>query len=166
MTKKVLNAIDNMNMRFSYMNNKVDRLSNILYHKFGCVHFSEILHQDMAHAYKNILLDEIVELKTLFGFDSNYPTVIGAINTYETLYDLFLDLYEETEKTKEQILELIDICREDGSIDFSYFVVEIFKNFMKYVQSTRILMIKSKDYNILSFDVEAPIWYIRVGESS
>lgn len=164
MDKELAKAIDNIQARMFYMNKRSDRVASLLKNKFLCVVFADIFHNDFAHFWALRAADKLVELKDLSGVSSEYPSVEGSIEDYESIEEMFRALYDATEETKEAVFEVVDLAEKVRDIYIKCALENYLIGLQKVVHSAEVMSLKAAQYgrDVTNFDIQAQVWYIPI----
>jgi len=164
MNQLLSKALDELQARMFYMNKKSDRIANLLKHKFGCIAFSELFHNDYAHFWALKAADRIVEIKDLDGEQSEYPAVEESREDFETLQDMFSFLFSAVVETKESVQEAIEIAEQEKEVCTKVALEDFISKLQKVCYSTEFLFKKSTIYGneLYNFDAQASVWYVKI----
>lgn len=161
---KLSTALDNLQAQMFELNKLGDKVSNLLLHRFSCIKFYNIFHEDFAHFWAFKAADKVVEIKNLAGTSSNYPTVKGVSEEFDTLESMFSYVYDAVSSLQDNIHEVIDIAEAKKEKFVQISLEDLILKIQHVEFSIKYLYEKSIQYgsDVKSFDEHAPNWYIRI----
>lgn len=154
------NAMDEMSMRFFWMNKKLDRMKAVLSVKFTMPLFSDLVHLELAHKYP-LLADNINDIEDEFNIDYFYLGVEGATEEYSSVVDMMKQLLDWTIETNDQLNELINLSKLEHCYNVFWKLGEVSLEYSKYVANAILLYDKAVSYgdNISKMDSDSQKWF-------